>query len=116
MLSGRRADQLAETEKMIAAAVETSPKPLSVAGDLTEPGAPEALFDAAISAFGRVDLLFNNAGVASPGGPIDEIDADEARKLLAEASSRVPTTDAEFAARDRDQERARRMLAATAST
>jgi len=48
--------------------------------------------------------------------PIDEIDADEARKLLAEASSRVPTTDAEFAARDRDQERARRMLAATAST
>ena len=48
-------------------------------------------------------------------GP-DEIDADEARKLLAEASSRVPTTDAEFAARDRDQERARRMLAATAST
>ena len=82
VLSGRRADQLAETEKMIAAAVETSPKPLSVAGDLTEPGAPEALFDAAISAFGRVDLLFNNAGVASPGGPIDEIDAPSFERLL----------------------------------
>lgn len=41
----------------------------------------------------------------------DQIDRDEAQQQLAEASARVPTTEPEFAAKDRDLERARRMLA-----
>jgi len=42
---------------------------------------------------------------------IDEIDRQAAQDLLAEASKRVPTSDAELAAKERDQECARRMLA-----
>lgn len=45
--------------------------------------------------------------------PIDEIDRQAAKDLLAEASSRVPVNDAELAAKQRDQECARRMLAVT---
>ena len=40
----------------------------------------------------------------------DELDREEAKELLANASSRVPTSDSEFVAKERDQERARRML------
>ena len=42
---------------------------------------------------------------------LDEIDRQAAKDLLAEASKRVPTSDAELAAKERDQECARRMLA-----
>ena len=44
---------------------------------------------------------------------VDEIDGQAAEELLVEASKRVPTTDAELAAKERDQECARRMLAVT---
>jgi F-type H+-transporting ATPase subunit epsilon len=42
--------------------------------------------------------------------PAGQIDAQDAGEQLQAASRRVPTTPAEFAAKDRDQERARRML------
>lgn len=41
--------------------------------------------------------------------PTAELDADEADALLAETAASRPTTDAEFAAKERDLERARRM-------
>jgi len=43
--------------------------------------------------------------------PVHEIDAQEAEELLKDASERIPTSEAEFEAKERDQERARRMLA-----
>ena len=42
---------------------------------------------------------------------LEDIDRAAAQELLAEASKRVPVTDAELAAKERDQESARRMLA-----
>jgi len=42
---------------------------------------------------------------------LDDIDRQAAEELLAEASKRVPVTDAELVAKERDQESARRMLA-----
>lgn len=54
---------------------------------------------------GTVSLLTNRAL------PAEALDAAEAQSLLDEASKSVPTSEAELAARDRDQERARRMLA-----
>ncbi|MBO52389.1 MAG: ATP synthase F1 subunit epsilon [Planctomycetaceae bacterium] len=42
---------------------------------------------------------------------VEDIDRETAEELLAEASKRVPVTDAELAAKERDQESARRMLA-----
>ena len=56
---------------------------------------------------GTVTLLTDRAQ------SLDEIDSQAAADLLAEASKRIPTTDAELAAKERDQECARRMLAVT---
>ena len=47
--------------------------------------------------------------------PIGKIDRDEAEELLQKSQETVPTTDHEFAAKSRDQERARRMLALSAN-
>jgi NADP-dependent 3-hydroxy acid dehydrogenase YdfG len=66
-LAGRRADALEETAKGHTDA-------LPVATDVTDPAAVEALFAATVERFGRVDVLFNNAGMFGPSGSVDEID------------------------------------------
>lgn len=42
--------------------------------DVSEPAAVDNLFDGVVELFGRVDLLFNNAGTSTKGATIDEID------------------------------------------
>src|SRR5688572_23869915 len=58
VLAGRRSDALEKT-----AAEAASGRTLVVATDVTDPGSVTRLFDRAVEAFGRVDVLFNNAGV-----------------------------------------------------
>lgn len=82
VLSGRREGELEETVKMIEQATEAKTKTLIVPGDLTQTGAAEKVFESAFKTFGRIDLLFNNAGIAQPNGPIDEIDFEAFQKLL----------------------------------
>ncbi len=65
-LLARRADLLADAAGGRAAA-------LALACDVTDPVAVEAAFDAAQHRFGRIDALFNNAGISRPAGLIDEI-------------------------------------------
>jgi NAD(P)-dependent dehydrogenase (short-subunit alcohol dehydrogenase family) len=67
---GRRLDRL---EKAIAAAGETRGRALAVACDVGNPEQVDALFATVEAEFGRLDLLFNNAGMNPPGAPIDEI-------------------------------------------
>ncbi|MFF4746957.1 SDR family oxidoreductase [Streptomyces chengbuensis] len=62
-LAGRRADALEETASLAGGA-----DVLCVPTDITSPDAVTALFAAARERFGRVDLLFNNAGTFGPGG------------------------------------------------
>jgi NAD(P)-dependent dehydrogenase (short-subunit alcohol dehydrogenase family) len=69
VLAGRRAEPLAQTIAKSSAAERDA---LAVPTDVSNPKSVEALFARAVSAFGRVDLLFNNAGV-SVGGPIENI-------------------------------------------
>ena len=76
VLAGRRADALEET------AAFGGPAMRAVPCDVTDPLSVDALFDAAVQAFGRVDLLFNNAGVSAPAVPLDELDVDRIRTLL----------------------------------
>jgi NAD(P)-dependent dehydrogenase (short-subunit alcohol dehydrogenase family) len=61
VLAGRTEAKLAETAGMMAG--ET----LSVVTDVTDPVSVKALFQATIDKFGRLDLLFNNAGTGAPG-------------------------------------------------
>ena len=68
-LIGRRAETLAET-------AGDHPAALVLPCDVTVPDQVEAAFAQAAAAFGRVDVLFNNAGMSAKAGPIDEIPLD----------------------------------------
>ncbi|MBZ9809826.1 MULTISPECIES: SDR family oxidoreductase [unclassified Mesorhizobium] len=57
----------------IAASGQTDAKALAVACDISKPGEVDDLFETVAEAFGRVDLLFNNAGMGYKSAPIDEI-------------------------------------------
>ena len=70
VLAGRRAQPLQALESEAAARGQTA---LAVPTDVTQPGSVEALFAAIEQRFGRLDLLFNNAGVNAPALPIDEL-------------------------------------------
>ena len=70
-LVGRRETALAETARMAGAAARVAP------ADVADPDQVSALFDGVVAAAGRVDLVFNNAGVNAPALPPDELtDAD----------------------------------------
>lgn len=55
---------------------------LVVPTDVTDPEAVAALFDKVVSQWGRVDLLFNNAGVVAPPVPMDELDLTVWRSVV----------------------------------
>jgi NAD(P)-dependent dehydrogenase (short-subunit alcohol dehydrogenase family) len=65
VLAGRRADALAET---IALSGAPASQALAVPTDVTNQDSVKALFARTKEAFGRLDVLFNNAGVNAPGG------------------------------------------------
>ena len=69
-LAGRREDALAET---IAEADSNGDRAIAVATDVTQPNACAALFAATTKAFGRLDLLFNNAGAGAPPVNIEDL-------------------------------------------
>lgn len=59
------------------------PEALVIACDVTDRAAVEAAFERVTARFGRVDFLFNNAGVFTPAGLIDEIDPEDWARSLA---------------------------------
>lgn len=70
VLSGRRPEPLAD----VATAVEElGPQTLSVPTDVTDPDSITALFETAKARFGRLDVLFNNAGIGAPPVPMEEL-------------------------------------------
>jgi NADP-dependent 3-hydroxy acid dehydrogenase YdfG len=56
-------------------------KALAVATDVTDRGQVQALIDAAIDAFGRVDVLINNAGLM-PQAPLERLKVDEWDRMV----------------------------------
>jgi NAD(P)-dependent dehydrogenase (short-subunit alcohol dehydrogenase family) len=80
VFAGRRLDRL---EQAIAAAVEarehqsrgtdSSPRAIAVQTDVTQPDSVRDLFARTRSTFGRLDLLFNNAGVGAVAMPVEDV-------------------------------------------
>jgi NAD(P)-dependent dehydrogenase (short-subunit alcohol dehydrogenase family) len=66
-LAGRRVDKL---EKV---AAEAGDMALAVSTDVTEPASVSALFAATTDRFGRLDVVFNNAGMGAPGVLLEEL-------------------------------------------
>ncbi|GAA5203075.1 SDR family oxidoreductase [Microbacterium jejuense] len=75
VLTGRTAATLEE-------AAAQHPLSLCVRADVTVPTDVDALFTAAVERFGRVDTVFNNAGVPGPQGAVDELALDAWRHTL----------------------------------
>jgi NAD(P)-dependent dehydrogenase (short-subunit alcohol dehydrogenase family) len=61
VLAGRRADLLEQVAR------EIGPHALAVPTDVSDPSSVKALFAACRDRFGRLDVLFNNAGTGAPG-------------------------------------------------
>jgi NAD(P)-dependent dehydrogenase (short-subunit alcohol dehydrogenase family) len=79
VLAGRRREKLEET---IGEAGETGSQTLVVPTDVTDPNGVRALFDRTREAFGRLDVLFNNAGVGLPPVPIEDLEYDQWKHVV----------------------------------
>jgi len=78
-LAGRRREPLEQTAHD---AGEAAPRALVLPTDVTEPAAVESLFARAREAFGRIDLLFNNAGVGAPPVPVEDLSVEQWRQVV----------------------------------
>lgn len=74
VVAGRRKEAL---EATLQQAGTSSAGMLAVPADVRDPGSVRALFARSQDAFGRVDLLFNNAGVVSPAVPIEQLEYEQ---------------------------------------
>ena len=77
-LAGRRRDALEET----AAASGAGERALVVPTDVTQPESVNALFEETVWRFGRVDVLFNNAGRFAPGVPLEDLTFDQWKQVV----------------------------------
>ena len=77
-LAGRRVEALETVAREAAAAGRT----LAVPTDVRDPDSVAALFSRTVEVFGRVDLLFNNAGVGAPGVPLEDITVAQWRTVV----------------------------------
>ena len=76
-LAGRRPEPLEQTARE-----SRSPDALVVPTDVADPASVRRLFATARDAFGRLDLLFNNAGINVPNVPIDELPIEHWRSVV----------------------------------
>lgn len=79
ILAGRHRSKLEDTIKL---GKEGAGEMRAVPTDISDPLAVKALFHAADQAYGRLDVLFNNAGTGAPAKPMEELTADEWRKVV----------------------------------
>ncbi len=73
-LAGRRAEPLEETVTEAGAA---GSRALAVPTDVSDPASVRALFAKTKEAFGRLDLLFNNAGINAPGVALEDLSYEQ---------------------------------------
>jgi NAD(P)-dependent dehydrogenase (short-subunit alcohol dehydrogenase family) len=78
-LAGRRADALAESVKLAGA---DGARALAVPTDVTNPESVRALFANVKDKWGRLDVLFNNAGQNAPGIPLEDLSFEQWKSVV----------------------------------
>jgi NAD(P)-dependent dehydrogenase (short-subunit alcohol dehydrogenase family) len=76
-VAGRRQEPLDEVVGQVAAG-----QAIGVPTDVSDPASVAALFAATVKAWGRVDLLFNNAGMGLPAGPLEDIAIEDWKRVV----------------------------------
>jgi NAD(P)-dependent dehydrogenase (short-subunit alcohol dehydrogenase family) len=76
VLAGRRLPQLEQVAR------EAGSGSIAVAADVTDRASVDALFAHVAKAFGRLDLLFNNAGVSAPPAPLEDVSLEKWRSVI----------------------------------
>lgn len=79
VLAGRRAEELQTTASM---AAPSGGRMLAIPTDVSDPASVEALFRGLVQAFGRLDVLFNNAGIGAPAVPIEDLPLEEWNRVV----------------------------------
>ena len=80
VLAGRRGELL---EATALAGQALSGRALAVPTDVSDPAAVQALFARTRETFGRLDLLFNNAGVSAPSVPLEDLTYEQWQRVVA---------------------------------
>jgi NAD(P)-dependent dehydrogenase (short-subunit alcohol dehydrogenase family) len=80
VLAGRRREAL---DRAVKEAEAAGGHAIAVATDVADPESVEGLFETTRKRFGRLDLLFNNAGTFTPAVPIEEITAEQWQAIVA---------------------------------
>jgi NAD(P)-dependent dehydrogenase (short-subunit alcohol dehydrogenase family) len=80
VLSGRRLEMLDDVADQLAS--ESAGDHLVVQADVADPGSVDALFGVIEQRYGRLDLLFNNAGTGAPAVPIDELSLEQWQSVV----------------------------------
>jgi len=80
VLAGRRPEMLEETAALAEA---PPPRTLVVPTDIRDPGAVAALFGRVKETYGRIDLLFNNAGISTRGIPFEDLTYEQWSDVVA---------------------------------
>ncbi len=78
-LAGRRVERLQETA---AQAGPDAARSLVVATDVADPSSIQKLFAQTVQAFGRLDVLFNNAGIGAPAIPLEDLTLEQWQKVV----------------------------------
>ena len=78
-LSGRRPEPLKEVASEIGS---TGGQAIAVPTDVTDPESIRALFTRTVEVFGRLDLLFNNAGMGAPAVPLEDLTVEQWRAVV----------------------------------
>ncbi len=78
-LAGRRQELL---ERAVTEAGSAGARALIVPTDVRDPASVCALFAKTKEAFGRLDVLFNNAGISAPGIPLEELSYEQWKAVV----------------------------------
>jgi len=77
-IAGRRQEPLDQ----VVAEAGAANRALAIPTDVTDPASVEALFAATVKAWGRVDLLFNNAGIGAAAAPLEELPLEQWKRVV----------------------------------